>query len=121
MFTAPPKPTGITLDKTKNELIISWADGAVCHYPLSHLRETCPCVECRGGHENMGRHTDPDHILALTPARSYRIDRLEMVGNYALQPFWDDSHHTGIYTWEYLRRLCPPQDSNTSESASAQG
>lgn len=65
-------------------------------------------MQCRGGHELMGREHDPDHILALTPARSYLVTGVEMIGNYALQPTWDDGHHTGIYTWEYLRRLCPP-------------
>lgn len=117
MATMTPRPTGITLDKTAGELIIAWADGATCHYPLSHLREACPCVECRGGHENMGASHDPEHILVLKPARSYTVDRLELVGNYGLQPFWDDQHHTGIYTWEYLRRLCPPSDSSSPPTA----
>ncbi|MFN7210136.1 MAG: gamma-butyrobetaine hydroxylase-like domain-containing protein [Aggregatilineales bacterium] len=118
-----PRPLGITLDKPNGVLIIQWADGALCRYPLSHLREACPCAECRGGHHNMGRQGDPDHILALTPARSYKIVRIELVGNYALQPFWDDNHHTGIYTWEYLRRLCPPPelaDSAAQTSAESQ-
>ena len=103
------RPTGITLDKSKGELVISWSDQETCRYPLSNLREACPCVECRGGHQNMGRATDPDNILTLTPARSYNIEDIELVGNYALQPFWDDGHHTGIYTWEYLKRLCVPE------------
>jgi DUF971 family protein len=29
------------------------------------------------------------------------------VGNYALQFVWSDGHETGIYTFEYLRKLCP--------------
>jgi len=103
-----PRPTNITLDKKAAELVIAWSDQQVCHYPLDNLREACPCVECRGGHQNMGRQSDPDNILALTPARSYKIESVELVGNYALQPFWEDGHHTGIYTWEYLKRLCPP-------------
>jgi DUF971 family protein len=106
----PIRPKNITLDKTTGFLIIVWSDDRTCRYPLSHLREACPCVECRGGHENMGRRGDPDNILVLTPVRSYKIDRLELVGNYALQPFWDDGHHTGMYTWDYLRRLCPPDE-----------
>ncbi len=106
----PIRPKNITLDKTTGFLIIVWSDDRTCRYPLSHLREACPCVECRGGHENMGRRGDPDNILVLTPVRSYKIDQLELVGNYALQPFWDDGHHTGIYTWDYLRRLCPPDE-----------
>src|SRR3954470_3956655 len=103
------RPTGITLDKTAGRLVITWNDGATCRYPLSNLREACPCVECRGGHQNMGRQSDPANILALTPSRSYAMENIEFVGTYALQPFWDDGHHTGIYTWEFLRRLCPEE------------
>ncbi len=58
----------------------------------------------------MGRAYDPEHILVLTPARSYEVEHVEIVGNYALQLFWDDGHHAGIYTWEYLYRLCPPPE-----------
>ncbi len=104
-----PRPTGITLDKPGGQLIIKWSDGDECHYPLNNLREACPCVECRGGHENMGRQSDPKDILSLTPARAYAIESIELVGNYALQPFWTDGHHTGLYTWEYLKRLCVPE------------
>ena len=101
------KPSNITLDKSKAELSISWDDGLVSRYPLSQLREACPCVECRGGHANMGMQFAPDDLLTLTPARSYHITGLSAVGNYALQPSWDDGHNTGIYTWEYLRHLSP--------------
>lgn len=104
------RPTGITLDKTAGLLKISWSDGATCEYPLGHLREACPCVECRGGHSRMGREFDPDNILRLVPKRSYAMKTIELVGNYALQPIWDDGHATGIYTFEYLRRLCPPEE-----------
>jgi DUF971 family protein len=101
-------PRNVTLNKTEGYLQIDWSDGETCRYPLSHLREACPCVECRGGHANMGRDHDPEHILRLIPKRSYTCTQLDLVGNYALMPTWDDGHHTGIYTWDYLRRLCPP-------------
>ena len=101
------QPKAITLNKTESYLEIEWLASVVCRYPLGELREACPCVECRGGHQYMGREFDPDNILTLTPARSYAVTNLELVGNYALQPTWDDGHHTGIYTWDYLRRLCP--------------
>ncbi|MEP7288790.1 MAG: DUF971 domain-containing protein [Chloroflexota bacterium] len=103
------RPTGVTLDKTTGQLVITWSDGDLCSYPLSNLREACPCVECRGGHQNMGRQSDPKDILSLTPTRSYTIESVELVGNYALQPVWEDGHHTGIYTWEYLKHLCVPE------------
>lgn len=101
------RPKSITLNKNEGFLEIVWSDDLVCRYPLSELREACPCVECRGGHQFMGREYDPANLLALTPRRSYTVTSLDLVGNYALQPSWDDGHHTGIYTWDYLRRLCP--------------
>jgi DUF971 family protein len=33
--------------------------------------------------------------------------KIELVGQYALQFEWSDGHHTGIYSFEYLRELCP--------------
>lgn len=104
------RPTAMTLNKIEGYLQISWNDGTVCKYPLSALREACPCVECRGGHERMGRDFDPDNILELKPKRVYTMTSLEQIGSYAIQPVWDDGHNSGIYTWEYLRRLCPPSD-----------
>jgi len=29
------------------------------------------------------------------------------VGRYAVQIAWTDGHDSGIYTFEYLRELCP--------------
>ena len=103
-----PIPKSITLNKNEHFLEIVWNDERVCRYPLSELREACPCVECRGGHQYMGREYDPDNILSLKPKRSYQIEKIDLVGNYALMPTWDDGHHTGIYTWDYLYRLCAP-------------
>ena len=103
------RPKAVTLNKTNGYLEITWGDDRICQYPLSELREACPCVECRGGHQFMSQEFDPKNILVLKPKRSYAIESLDLVGNYALQPSWDDGHHTGIYTWEYLRRLCPPE------------
>lgn len=104
------RPTAVTLNKNEGYLEITWSDEKNCRYPLSELREACPCVECRGGHQFMGREFDPENILVLKPKRSYAVQSLDLVGNYALQPSWDDGHHTGIYTWEYLRRLCPAEE-----------
>lgn len=101
------KPTNITLHKGEGRLEIEWDDGLISRFPLGQLREACPCVECRGGHANMGMSHAPDDILKLIPRRSHAITGLSAVGNYALQPSWDDGHNTGIYTWEYLRLISP--------------
>lgn len=99
------KPTGITLNRAAKKLIVNWSDGRVHEYPLDLLREACPCVECRGGHENMGTKPDVDSLLLTIPLirqKSYKIAKLTPVGNYALTPEWTDGHNSGIYTWQYL-------------------
>jgi DUF971 family protein len=35
------------------------------------------------------------------------LRRVQLVGQYALQFEWADGHHTGIYSFEFLRDLCP--------------
>ncbi len=106
-------PTNITLDQKTGNLIINWSDGRICQYPLSPLRLACPCVECRGGHGNMGPQGDPKNLNDLIPLRTYQVERVEIVGNYALQFVWDDGHNSGIYTWDYLYRLCPPNEKDS--------
>jgi DUF971 family protein len=32
----------------------------------------------------------------------------ELVGNYALRIDWSDEHGSGIYSFQYLREICPP-------------
>ena len=108
------RPAKITLDRHDARLVIIWDDGLVSRYPLSHLREACPCVECPGGHFRMGLEHAPADILQLTPGRSYNMLSLSPVGNYAVQPAWDDGHATGIYTWEYLRLISPQQPADGS-------
>ena len=98
-------PTGITHDRQQHQLRITWNDGHESVYPLDVLREICPCVTCRGGHEKMGQQHEPD-IFTLTPTTSYELQDMQLVGNYALQLWWSDGHNSGIYAWPFLRRNC---------------
>ncbi len=100
------KPTGITLDKNSHELQVTWADDHTSHFDLNQLREACPCAACRGGHDYMGKEYDPD-LTTLTPKSVYHVVDIQMVGAYAVQIWWDDGHSSGIYTWDYLRRIDP--------------
>lgn len=104
------RPANITVNKEEQFLEITWDDGLISHYPLPQLREACPCVECRGGHSNMGQAFEPDNLLTLKPklsSNAYQVNDAHLVGNYALQLAWADGHDTGIYTWDMLRRLSP--------------
>ena len=102
------KPTGITANRQPGEVIITWEDGHESIYPFSLLRHACPCAACRGGHENMRSEPDPlVFTMELEDSPQTRIRNLEAVGTYAINMEWEDGHHYGIYTWEYLRALCP--------------
>jgi DUF971 family protein len=102
------RPTSITANRQTRQLTIAWGDGHESAYSFALLRRACPCAECRGGHENMRSDPDPEVFLLPdedTPAT--RLVNLQAVGSYALSPEWEDGHHYGIYTWNYLRLLCP--------------
>jgi DUF971 family protein len=113
------KPEKITLNRETRQLLITWVGGHASAYPLDALREACPCAECRGGHSKMGPEFDPN-LIELTPARSYEARDMQLVGNYALQFYWSDGHSAGLYTWEYLRRICPCPICQAERQAAAQ-
>jgi DUF971 family protein len=101
-------PAKITANRETLELSIQWRDDHLSIYPFSLLRNACPCVECRGGHDKMG-DTPPPEVFTMEREISTRttLKNIESVGTYAISPQWEDGHQFGIYTWEYLRALCP--------------
>lgn len=99
------RPTGVKADRTERVVTITWSDGRSCTYPFAGLRAICPCVECKGGHENMGTPPDID-LLHSAENPSLSLESIEPVGSYALQFNWSDGHDTGLYTWKYLREAC---------------
>ena len=38
-------------------------------------------------------------------ATAFEVRSLETVGTYAVQPIWGDGHSSGIYSYDYLRKL----------------
>ena len=86
------------------ELAIRWDDGTESFIQLEELRKACPCAGCQGERDVMGNlHKGPDQELS---SASFQLTRITAVGGYALQPFWADGHSTGIYAFDYLKRLC---------------
>lgn len=100
------KPTGVKADRAERILTITWEDGRISRYPFAGLRAACPCVSCKGGHDNMGGPADPA-LVRDTPDNGVTVNNLQAVGAYALQFFWSDGHDSGIYTWDYLRQSDP--------------
>ena len=86
-----------------DELAIKWDDGAESFLKLDLLRRACPCAGCKGETDIMGNlYIGPEK--PLTP-QAVQLVRIANVGGYAIQPVWGDGHSTGLYSFEYLRRV----------------
>jgi len=85
------------------ELAIKWDDGAESFLRLETLRRHCPCAGCQGETDIMGNlYKNPDK--PYLPA-AFQLLRIANVGGYAIQPVWGDNHASGLYSFDYLRRV----------------
>lgn len=92
-----------SLDIIGNDLAIKWADETESFIPLAKLRQHCPCAACKGEIDVMGNlYKAPEKTL---PPRAFELTRITFVGGYAVQPVWADGHSTGLFTFDYLKRL----------------
>jgi DUF971 family protein len=101
--------TAVTLDVRENLLTIAWADGTKCLYDGGYLRYLCPCAGCRG---HAPGDVEPPPWEAC---RDVRVTNAEAVGGYAVRFTFSDRHETGIYTWEWLREICPAEREGVDE------
>jgi DUF971 family protein len=96
------KPT--TIEAVNNILAIAWDDGHESYFDFEALRRACPCAACKGETNVLAksaplpRNDTPD---------SFEMTGWQYVGGYAIQPYWKDGHASGIYSFQYLRELCP--------------
>ena len=89
-----------------NELAVKWDDGSESFIPLEKLRRACPCAGCKGEMDVMGNlYKSPEQPLS---PNAFHLVRIESVGTYGVQPVWADGHATGIYSFDYLRRIAKP-------------
>jgi DUF971 family protein len=87
--------------RERNQIEISWEDGARTLHPGDRLRWACPCAECRGeagapGRLDSARELDPSELV---------VTDVVLVGQYGVQIAFQSGHATGIYTFRYLRSL----------------
>jgi DUF971 family protein len=95
-----PAPRDLQAVRAEGLLRVVWAD-RVDAFPFRFLRGECGCAQCVN--EWTGeRMLDPEAIPA-----DISIERMELVGNYAVRVYWSDGHHSGLYTWQRLRQLTP--------------
>ncbi|MFQ3322601.1 MAG: DUF971 family protein [Pseudomonadales bacterium] len=96
-------PSKVKLHKRSKLLELCYGDTT---YQLSceYLRVFSPSAEVRG-------HGQGPSVLQFGK-KDVAIISLTAVGNYAIQPTFDDGHDSGIYSWNYLFELAYNFDKN---------
>lgn len=89
-----PVPTSIVLHAKSRTLEIAFDDGQAFSLGCEFLRVFSPSAEVRGH--------GPGQETLQTGKRLVSMTAIDAVGNYAIQPHFDDGHDSGIYSWEYL-------------------
>ncbi|MCX8071079.1 MAG: DUF971 domain-containing protein [Candidatus Binatia bacterium] len=92
-----PYPVEVRRQVDGEFMEVVWNDGHTSRYAWSYLRGWCPCAQCQG-------HSGTRRFVSTPTAQ---LERVALVGRYALNLRWRDGHETGIYTYAYLRELCP--------------
>jgi DUF971 family protein len=105
-----PKSVVIHLT-TGTGLDIEWKDGHRSVYTFPFLRDACPCALCEDERSKSGRKRGeaakpaPGALPMFKPA--VKAMSAEAVGKYALKFSFNDKHDLGIFSWFYLREVCP--------------
>jgi DUF971 family protein len=89
---------------------IDWKDGHHSSWNFAWLRNACPCATCNEERSASGRAVGapkpkPGGLLVLYEAPPRPLEATP-VGKYAIRFKWNDGHESGIYSWDYLRRVC---------------
>ena len=97
------RPSEIRLRRKARVLEVTFIDGDHYTLPFEYLRVYSPSAEVKGH--------GPGQETLLTGKRNVGITAIEPVGNYAIQPHFDDGHTSGIFSWDYLYWLGDEQAS----------
>ena len=94
-------PKKIKLNKQES-LSIEWDNGKNHSIPLKFLRDESPDAGNKG-ETILWTHYAPLKSGPDKPGK-YEIEKMEVVGNYALNIKWKDGYDYGIYTFELLEK-----------------
>lgn len=98
-------PTRLDLKKDRG-LTVEWSDGATSYFSIAYLRRMSPSADMKQLRDEMSKNP----LTVLPAARSSGplvATDAELVGNYAIRIRFSDGHSTGLYSWDYLRRIDP--------------
>lgn len=96
-------PTDITLRTRNKVLVIQFDNGEQFELPCEYLRVFSPAAEVRAHAQNGTWEVGKERV---------NIEKIESVGSYAVQLYFDDGHNTGVYSWKTLYDLGKGYEAN---------
>ncbi len=113
MTSADPKSVIVHL-KQGTGVEIEWKDGHLSKYTFPFLRDACPCALCDEERNKSGREPGQQALPKPGELPMYKPPlkalSAEQVGKYAIRFHWNEGHELGIYSWQWLREICPCQE-----------
>jgi DUF971 family protein len=104
-FDASAVPETLTLAADRRRLRLTFANGDEAVVGAEQLRAACRCAWCTRA------RIDGNFSAAFG---DIAIERLDPVGDYAVNIVFSDGHTRGIYPWPFLRAIAdtptPAQD-----------
>ncbi len=93
------------VEESDNEVSIKWSDDSQTAYRAAALRRSCPCASC------VNEWTGQKILMDDQVDDGLTFSHISIVGRYALSFHFSDGHDTGIFSFDYLRKL-PSEVSN---------
>lgn len=95
-------PTNLTYHSKRHVLEVEFNTGEKYELTAEYLRVHSPSAEVQG-------HGPGQEVLQIGK-QDVGINKIEPVGHYAVQLFFDDNHDTGIFSWDTLYQLGKEHD-----------
>ncbi len=83
------------IKRTASALQILWSDGSTELVDFGKLRKACSCAVCRELKTPL-QETQPYY------KRAVQMNKMDLIGNYALGVTWGDGHHS-IFSFERIK------------------
>jgi DUF971 family protein len=94
--------TPANIQSIGSEVAIGWSDGSESFIGHELLRRASPSASTQGEQDVFGNTYGGE---ARADYKGVRVVGWEWIGNYAIRFEFSDGHGTGLYTFDYLKKL----------------
>ncbi|MBT4693957.1 MAG: DUF971 domain-containing protein [Planctomycetaceae bacterium] len=92
-------PSAINRLDGASKLEVKWPDEVTSTLLYRDLRLACGCAHC------VDEWTGKPLLNPADVTADVCIEKISLVGNYAIRIAWNDGHDTGLTTWKRLAEL----------------